>query len=174
MKKLFTFFFAALMSVGMYAAEVTVVFAANSNTKEVSVELPHTFWCELEYEDGELDVIIQELYALSRGGYCDYFYDGPEAEGNPAVTAGADEDSNHFITISEAFEGTATVSGIYIKRTEMDEDPFTYTLTISTKGSATAISKTAVEAKAVKRIVNGQLLIEKNGKFYNALGAEVK
>ena len=38
----------------------------------------------------------------------------------------------------------------------------------------TAIDNTNAEAKAVKHIVNGQLLIEKNGKFYNALGAEVK
>ena len=38
----------------------------------------------------------------------------------------------------------------------------------------TAIDNTNAEAKAVKRIVNGQLVIEKNGKFYNALGAEVK
>ena len=37
-----------------------------------------------------------------------------------------------------------------------------------------AIDNTAVETKAVKRIVNGQLLIEKKGKFYNAQGAEVR
>lgn len=38
----------------------------------------------------------------------------------------------------------------------------------------TAIENTAVEAKAAKRLVNGQLVIEKNGRTYNALGAEVK
>ena len=32
---------------------------------------------------------------------------------------------------------------------------------------------TAVESKAVKSFRNGQLVIEKNGKFYNALGAEL-
>lgn len=31
-----------------------------------------------------------------------------------------------------------------------------------------------IEAKATKRIVNGQLLIERDGKLYNATGAEVK
>ena len=40
--------------------------------------------------------------------------------------------------------------------------------------SATAIGNTAADVKAVKRVVNGQLFIEKNGKTYNALGAEVK
>ena len=155
--------------------EATVVFAANGNTKEVTVTLPHTFWCDLENENGELDLIIQELYALPLGGYCDFFYDGPEATGNPAVTAGADENSNHFITISEAFEGTATVSGMYNKYTEIDEDLFTYTLTISTKeGGATAISNTAVDTKAVKMIQNGQLFIEMNGTIYNVLGTVVR
>lgn len=38
----------------------------------------------------------------------------------------------------------------------------------------TALDNTADEAKAVKRIVNGQLVIEREGKLFNALGAEVK
>ena len=38
----------------------------------------------------------------------------------------------------------------------------------------TAIDNSTVEAKATKRIVNGQVIIEKNGKWYNALGTEVR
>ena len=38
----------------------------------------------------------------------------------------------------------------------------------------TAIDNTAVENKAIKRIVNGQLLIEKNGCTYNAQGIRIK
>jgi len=38
----------------------------------------------------------------------------------------------------------------------------------------TAVENTAVETKAIKRIVNGQLLIEHNGKLYNITGAQVK
>ena len=45
---------------------------------------------------------------------------------------------------------------------------------IVNEGSTTAIENTAVDTKAVKRIVNGMLLIEKNGKIYNVMGAEVK
>ena len=41
-------------------------------------------------------------------------------------------------------------------------------------GGTTAIENTAVDTKAVKRIVNDQLLIEKNGKLFNVTGAEVK
>lgn len=38
----------------------------------------------------------------------------------------------------------------------------------------TAISNTAVKATAIKRIVNGQLIIERNGEQYNAQGVSVK
>ena len=38
---------------------------------------------------------------------------------------------------------------------------------------STAINNTAVESKAVKSFRNGQLVIEKNGKIYNALGAQL-
>jgi hypothetical protein len=41
-------------------------------------------------------------------------------------------------------------------------------------GPATAIENTAVEAKAIKRFVNGQLVIEKAGVLYNAQGAVIK
>lgn len=40
--------------------------------------------------------------------------------------------------------------------------------------SGTAVDNTEVSKKAVKRIVDGQLVIERDGKFYNALGAEMK
>ena len=42
------------------------------------------------------------------------------------------------------------------------------------EGPSTAIDNTEASVKAVKRIVNGQLFIEKNGVIYNAQGAIVK
>ena len=45
---------------------------------------------------------------------------------------------------------------------------------VFTKSGTTALGNTEAEVKAVKRIVNGQLLIEKNGVLYNAQGAVVK
>ncbi len=44
---------------------------------------------------------------------------------------------------------------------------------VFTKSDATAIGNTEAEVKAVKRIVDGQLLIEKNGVLYNAQGARL-
>ena len=63
------------------------------------------------------------------------------------------------------------------------EGEYTFTWTYATStlsvafpdgGGTVAIDNTEVRAKAVKRIVNGQLVIIKNGVKYNALGAEVK
>lgn len=39
---------------------------------------------------------------------------------------------------------------------------------------ATGVDNIATEGKAVKRFINGQMVIEKNGKLYNALGVEVR
>ncbi len=51
---------------------------------------------------------------------------------------------------------------------------FNVTDIVLVMSGTTGIDNTAVEAKAVKFYRNGQLVIEKNGKSYNALGAEVK
>lgn len=45
---------------------------------------------------------------------------------------------------------------------------------VFTKSEATAIDNAAVEAKATKRIVNGQLIIVRDGVEYNAQGFEVR
>ena len=48
------------------------------------------------------------------------------------------------------------------------------TVTFPDNGGGTALDNTAAENKAIKRLVNGQLLIEKKGKVFNAQGVEVK
>ena len=140
-KKIFTFLLALAASVGMsWADKVTIVFAANNNTKEVTVELPHTFWCSFDDEDGELDLIIQELYGLSMGGFCDDDY-APTATGNAAVTAGkaGTTGEDHYITISDVFAGTATVEGSYfgyyqpLEEESPEAHEKEYSLTISIK-----------------------------------------
>ena len=64
---------------------------------------------------------------------------------------------------------TTTDNTIVIKQIMIDEPIAEVTLP-----GTTAIDNTAVDAKATKRIVNGRVIIEQNGKLYNALGAEVK
>lgn len=55
-----------------------------------------------------------------------------------------------------------------------DGDPFNVTDIVLVMAEEEGFENTAVESKAVKSFRNGQLVIEKNGKFYNALGAELK
>ena len=79
------------------------------------------------------------------------------------------------LTLSGSAKGytasTGTLSG--------DANPYTLTMAdadceIQAKSAPTAIDNTTIEIKAVKRIVDGQLLIERDGKLFNAQGAEVK
>ena len=177
MKKIFTFLCAALMSVGMFAQETTVVFAANNKTVERTVTLPHTFKCDwaggMERPD-ELDIIIHELYN-------DYYYcnSNMNASGSNQVEVGTEEDpKNDYITITGVFEGTATVTGNYLDYVDDNYGEHNYSITISIKGDEP--QQTGVEnvqtnkVQGTKILRDGQLLIKKNGKLYNATGAEVK
>lgn len=159
------------------AEKTIVVFEANGNRKEVEVEaLPHDFSCSYSNKNGELDAIIKELYEISAGHCSDDNY--PVASGNEAVLAGSNGFDN-YITISVAFEGTATVSGWYWNSDAYDGDGdwMDYTLTISIKSSSTP---TAVEnlqsdkVQSTKTFRNGQLLIMRDGKIYNVPGAKLR
>lgn len=55
-----------------------------------------------------------------------------------------------------------------------DGDPFNVTDVVLVMEEEQGFENTAVDAKTTKILRNGMLVIEKNGKFYNALGAEVK
>lgn len=166
------------------AGKPIVVFEANGNKKEVEIEsFPHTFWCSNSKENGELDLIIQELYGLSMGGFCDDDF-APTATGNAAVTAGkaGTKGKDHYITISDVFAGTATVAGSYYEWYQpIDEETpgareIEYSLTISIKGATpTGVENVQTNhVQATKFFRDGQLLIEKNGKIYNVQGVEVR
>ena len=175
MRKIFTFLFAALMSVGMFAQETTVVFAANNKTVERTVTLPHTFKCSWDNGmDGpdELDIIIHELYN-------DYYYcnSNMNASGSDQVEVGTEEaPKNDYITIKGVFEGTATVTGDYFDWITGEEGAHNYSITISIKGATpSAVENVQTnQVQGTKILRDGMLLIERNGKLYNATGAEVK
>ena len=113
---------------GAWAQTYNVTFAANNNTVTVeNVTLPHTFSCSYSEGNGELDLIIQELYGLTGSTPRPYKQSTPTASGNSNVTADRNG-RDHYITISAAYEGNATVSGQYEQNlTEV----FDYSLTIS-------------------------------------------
>lgn len=72
-----------------------------------------------------------------------------------------------YISIKTVSSSTVVFKQIMINEAIAD-------VTLPSSGTATAIENAAVEAKATKRMVNGQVLIVRDGKTYNALGAEVK
>lgn len=62
---------------------------------------------------------------------------------------------------------------VTIAKGSTENKSYTAHWTAPEPGPATAIDNTAEETKATKRIANGQLLIEREGKLYNAQGAQV-
>ena len=107
------------------AQTYTVTISANGDSKTIeNVTLPRTFRCDYDNENGELDLIIKELYDITTRGYC---YGGNPSSDNPSVTAGIDGGS-HYFTITSEFAGSATISGTYKK---WGADPFEYSLSVS-------------------------------------------
>lgn len=107
----------------------TITFKANNKTKTIeNVTLPHTFTSVNNHGNGELDLIINDLYNQSEG-WC---VETPTVSGNSNVTAGLDGSYNQYITISAPFEGNATVSASHFYNNPISS--FTYTLEISIPG----------------------------------------
>ena len=117
---------------GAWAADTyTITFKANNKTKTIeNVTLPHTFMSVNNQGNGELDLIINDLYNQSEG-WC---VETPTVSGNSNVTAGLDGSYNQYITISAPFEGNATVSAMHFYNIPISS--FTYTLEISVESPA--------------------------------------
>ena len=140
-KTLLTLVALLAVTTGAWATDdtYTVKFEANGKSKTIeNVTLEKTWACNYASENGELDQIIKELYELESG--CS------NTNPNTSVTGGNGKvtvvsSNNQSITITEPFEGTATVTGGYINQ---DWSDFTYSLTISIPGY-TASSATPVD-----------------------------
>ena len=115
----------------------SVKFEANGNSKTIeNVTLPKTWACNYSSENGELDLIIKELYGAN--AQCSATNPGTSVTGgNGKVTVVSSSDQS--ITITEPFEGTATVTGQYVNQ---DWSDFTYSLTISIPGYVAPASTT--------------------------------
>lgn len=79
------------------------------------------------------------------------------------------DDPNYIVDANHA--GTKT---IYFRPDGQGGEGWHYGYIFVNENEPSALDETNAEHKAIKRIINGQLLIEKNGKFYNALGTEMK
>ena len=127
----------ALLAVttGAWAADTyTITFAANGNTKTVeNVTLPKTFQCSYSNANGELDLILKELYGWTgdSGETVCANWSTPTSSDANKVVAGKNG-SEHYITINNVFEGTVTITGDYYVNYSLTS----YSLEISIAASA--------------------------------------
>ena len=116
-KRLLTMLALLLTAVtGVWAQSTyTVTFAANGNTKTVeNVTLPKTFQCSYSNANGELDLILKELYGWTgdKSETVCANYSTPTSSDANKVVAGKNG-NEHYITIDNVFEGTVTITGEY-------------------------------------------------------------
>ncbi len=106
-----------------------VTFKANNKTTTVeNVTLPKTFQCSYNNADGDLDLILKELYGWtgdSSETICANWSTPKSSDANKVVAGKNGND--HYITIDNVFEGTVTITGDYIVDLELTQ----YSLEIS-------------------------------------------
>ena len=135
----------ALLAVttGAWAEDTyTITFAANGNTKTVeNVTLPKTFQCNYDKANGELDLILKELYSWT-GNANQTFCDGettPQSSDENKVVAGSDN-GDHYITINNVFEGTVTITGYYVVNSVVIETPYSLEISIAASASGPEVA----------------------------------
>lgn len=166
MRKLFTFLFAALMSVGMWAEPIVVTWnnpdisgSGKSFTKDgVTITCGGIDWGYPDfYGDGTFTTDLGNFTKIEvTADMCDMSGEGWESDDDQMTWTGN--------ATSVSFHG-----GMYIISSIV--------FTIEPKGSTpTAIENTNLksEIKNHKLIKDGQLIIEQNGKTYNVQGLEVR
>ena len=140
-------------------------------------------WTTLElYREGYCNVDLSQATALriyseaNRSDFAINIKENWDAEGQiadqTAMTAG--EGYMELPLTDDLRTRLANASHWMIQFNKEAGDPFNVTDIVLVMAKEEGFENTAVDAKAVKSFRNGMLVIEKNGKFYNALGIEVK
>ena len=151
----------AAFTLTMYAAPVTVlvltdaIVAINEELGTLTFNVP----------TGEDEGYYAELAGYTAPGV----HEGPQIclFETPEVAAYA-----NYVETS-VVDGVITLTGEFTSY-NMGGAKFDVTISGKLPGSGTALENIAVEGKAVKAIINGQLIIIKNGVQYNAQGQVVK
>ena len=168
MKKIFTLFVVALMSVGMsFAEEINLTMDSRSYTFVYRDRLAQKNYWYFEASNGKYMVRLQtkQKYTQFAGSYV---LDDMESVFLNKLNTG------ESITITAAsFTASLQEGCSVIEGTLEGADGNTYIISLTYYYSE-GIEDVAAEVKVVKRIVDGQLVIERDGKLYNATGAEVK
>ncbi|MBR1878760.1 MAG: hypothetical protein IJ814_07140 [Paludibacteraceae bacterium] len=123
---------------------------------------------DAKFQAGDSVVIVASL--LNGGNTATLFSDkGTTAIASPVFNT---------VTLICTYTLTAEVDAIYLYRKDSGCNPNVASISVYRVATEpitpTAINNTNAAVKAVKHIVNGQLIIEKNGKIYNALGQTIR
>ena len=163
------------LTAGVGSAEVT---AADATVTETSLSMANTSGrikltpaTGFQFKNGDIIMFAGTIGNTSKKyGVKVFTADGQTSAGEIFV-AGTTDPLKAYGTITLAsdqdnlligrYDGTTTTLTTCIIKREVECKP-------------TAIDNNAVENVATKRIVNGQLIIEKNGEVYNVLGARVR
>ena len=134
-----------------------------------------TEWDKIVFEVSHMEDCAGEWWKLKAYLRDESDTDTKQMEGFLGLDAVDNELNYLVIDLHQQVEGfDLTKARVLAVQCEPTGGIFTISSAYLLKENHEGIESTAVTEKATKRIVNGQLLIEKNGKFYNALGAEVK
>ena len=140
-------------------------------------------WSTLElYRDGYCNVDFSKATAIrfySEAAGTNYIINVKEnwdPEGQIASQADmTDGEGYKELPLTDALRSRLANAGKWMIQFNKEQlNAFNVTDIVLVIKGGTGIDNTAVEAKAVKSFRNGQLVIEKSGKTYNALGVEMK
>ena len=184
MKKIFTFFAALLFAGNMLAANLNLTYAKAVLDQEVND------WLFLLYEtkpttvyDDSYPYVYIPVPAHSEtaiaGTYTNVDPYNVEYDTSEEDFIHADEVSDLVITFIEkglyhyAFTFTGEDGEEYVIDIDLPTEAYTNYEVVDID-LTDAIEDIRVDGKTVKTVVNGQLILERNGKTYNALGTEIK
>ena len=140
-------------------------------------------WSTLElYRDGYCNVDFSKATAIrfySEAAGTNYIINVKEnwdPEGQIASQADmTDGEGYKELPLTDALRSRLANAGKWMIQFNKEQlNAFNVTNIVLVMSGTTGIDNTAAEAKAVKSFRNGQLVIEKSGKTYNALGVEMK
>ena len=187
MRKIFLFVAAALCSATLFAEEITSVNVTIESFPKVGDNIkPGEFYtpsdpdfntvCKVTIPDGVNYYLSSYLFYETTGNFPaeSTFISGKtywvevDLDANDGFSFPVDGGGNTDFT-----KVTITATGGTHFGMGGNAD-YVYCIREFVPSSATAIDNTAAAVKATKRIVNGQLFIERDGKTFNAQGIEVK
>jgi len=132
-------------------------------------------WDKIVFEISHMDGCAGNWFKLKAYLRDEADSEGKQMEGLLGLDAPDNELNYLVIDLHQEVEGfDLTKARVLAVQCEPTGGIFTISSAYLLKENQTAVEHIAVSEKATKRIVNGMLLIEKNGVVYNVLGAVVK